>query len=64
MSRHKDVVAVYNNLVRQMTHNIGKTIDIVSPYDTDNVVVSDFYVTPNAYTRILKRRNSLIGEDK
>ena len=61
MSRHKDVVAVYNNLVRQMTHNIGKTIDIVSPYDTDNVVVSDFYVTPNAYTRILKRRNRLLG---
>ena len=61
MSRHKDVIEVYNNLIRQMTNNIGKSISIASPYNTDNVAVDDFHVTLEIYNRILRRRDYLLG---
>ncbi len=61
MSRHKDVIEVYNNLIRQMTNNIGKSINIASPYETDNVAVRDFHVTLSIYNRIVRRRDYLLG---
>ena len=64
MSRHKDVIEVYNNLIRQMTNNIGKSISIASPYNTDNVAVDDFHVTLEIYNRILRRRDYLSGDIK
>ena len=61
MSRHKDVIEVYNNLIRQMKNNIGKSINIASPYETDNVAVRDFHVTLSIYNRIVRRRDYLLG---
>ena len=61
MKRHKDVIEVYNNLIRQMTNNIGKSINIASPYETDNVAVRDFHVTLSIYNRIVRRRDYLLG---
>ena len=61
MSKHKDVIEVYNNLIRQMTNNIGKSISIASPYNPDNIAVDDFHVTLEIYNRILRRRDYLLG---
>ena len=44
-----------------MTNNIGKSINIASPYETDNVAVRDFHVTLSIYNRIVRRRDYLLG---
>ena len=59
--RHKDVLEVYNNIIRQVKNKIGKSTNIVYPYGTKNIIVKDFNVTEKNYNIFLTRRDYLLG---
>ena len=61
--QHKQVIEVYNSLIRQITNKIGKKVNIVYPYGTTNVIIKDFIVSQNMYDRLVKRRDYLVGGD-
>ena len=59
--RHSHVIDVYNSLIKQMAGKIGKKIKIVYPNGSSNVIIPEFEVTPERYTLLVKRRDSLTG---
>lgn len=58
--RHKDVIDVYNNIIKQIRYKIGKSTNIVYPYGSKNIIVEDFNVTERNYTKLVARRDYLL----
>ena len=59
--RHRDVIDVYNAIIKQVKGKNGKKINITYPYGTNNVIVTDFEATQEIYDRLVARRNYLLG---
>ena len=60
--KHKDVIAVYENIIRQTQNNIGKKVNIKYPNRTGIIAVRDYEVTIPRLNRLIARRNKLMGE--
>ena len=58
---NKDVLGVYNSLIKQMTKKIEKKVNIVYPHGSKNVILQDYLVTKKIYDALLKRRDYLVG---
>ena len=58
--RHKDVIDVYNNIIKQIRYKIGKSTNIVYTYGSKNIIVENFDVTERNYLRIVARRDYLL----
>ena len=59
--KHKVVIEVYNNIIRQTQNHIGKKVNIKYPNRTGIIAVKDYEVTIPRLTRLMNRRNKLIG---
>ena len=59
--RHKDVIEIYNSIIKQITNKIGKEVDIVYPHGSKNVIVPKLKVSPNMYAMLVNRRKHLLG---
>jgi hypothetical protein len=59
--RHRDVIDVYNSIIKQIKGRYGKKVNITYPYGSNNVIVSDFEATQEIYDRFVARRNYLLG---
>ena len=58
--QHKQVVEVYNSLIKQIASKIEKKVNIVYPYGSTNVILKDFSVTQRIYDALVKRRDYLM----
>ena len=61
--RHKDVLEVYNNIIRQVKNKIGKSTNIVYPFGTKNIIIEGFNVTEKNYNIFVARRDYLLGDE-
>ena len=59
--KNRDVLEVYNSIIRQIKGKIGKKTNIVFPDGTSNVIIRDMDVSENMYKTIVKRRDVLLG---
>ena len=62
--KHKDVVAMYNNLLKQIRNKIGKKVDIYDPVDSDNLIIKDYEVTKRMFDICVRRKNYWLGGNK
>ena len=53
---HKEVVAMYDNLLRQIHQKIGKKVDIYDPYGSDNIVIKEYEVTDRIVEICMRRK--------
>tara|TARA_R110002020_G_scaffold141239_2_gene312888 strand:- start:80 stop:265 length:186 start_codon:yes stop_codon:yes gene_type:complete len=59
--RHKEVIGMYDSLLKQIHLKIGKKVDIYDPYGSDNIVVRDYEVTQRMVDICIRRKNYWIG---
>ena len=59
--RHKDVIEVYNCIIKQIRYKIVKSTSIVFPYGSNNIIVEEFKVTEDNYNKFVARRDYLLG---
>ena len=59
--RHKDVIDVYNSIIRHLRGKDGKKVNIEYPYGSGNVMVRDLSATEELLNRLVDRRNYLLG---
>ncbi len=59
--RHKDVIDVYNNLIKQLRGKHGKSVHIKYPSGSENIIVRDLHATEDLFNRLVERRNYLLG---
>jgi|6_EtaG_2_1085325.scaffolds.fasta_scaffold522518_1 hypothetical protein len=59
--KDRDVLDVYNALIKQIAGKIGKKTSIVYPYGSKNIIVQEFEVTQEKYDRFVSRRDYLLG---
>ena len=59
--KHKDVVAMYSNLIKQIRNKIGKKVDIYDPYGSDNIVIRDYEVTQRMFEICIRRKRYWLG---
>ena len=62
--RHKEVVAMYDNLLKQIRNKIGKKVDIYDPVDSDNLIIKDYEVTQRMFDICVRRKGHWMGGDK
>ncbi len=62
MMKHKDVIEVYQNIIRQIQNYIGKKVDIKYPNRTGIVCAKNYEVTLNRLNKLIDRKNKLMGE--
>ena len=60
--KHKDVIEVYENIIRQTRNHIGKKVNIKYPNRTGVIAVKDYEVTIPRLNRLIERKNKLMGE--
>ena len=60
--KHKDVIEVYENIIRQIRNHIGKKVNIKYPNRTGVVAVKNYEVTIPRLNRLIERKNKLMGE--
>jgi len=58
---NRDVVEIYNSLIKQMAKKIEKKVNIVFPYGSTNVIIQNYLVTKKIYDALVKRRDYLVG---
>ena len=61
MMKHKDVIEVYNNIIKQLQNHIGKKVNIRYPSRTGRIAVKDYEVTLVRLNRLIDRKNKLMG---
>jgi hypothetical protein len=61
MMRHKDVIEVYQNIIKQTQNHIGKKVNIRYPNRTGVIAVKDYEVTLDRLNRLIDRKNKLMG---
>ena len=49
--RHKDVIDVYNSIIRHLRGKDGKKVNIEYPYGSGNVIVRDLSATEELLSR-------------
>ena len=59
--QHKDVVAMYNNLLKQIRNKIGKKVDIYDPVGSDNLIIKDYEVTKKMFDICVRRKKYWLG---
>ena len=59
--RHKEVVAMYDNLLKQIRNKIGKKVDIYDPVDSDNLIIKDYEVTQRMFDICVRRKGHWMG---
>ncbi len=59
--RHKDVIGMYDNLLKQIDDKIGQKVDIYDPCGSDNLIVKDYEVTQNMIDICDRRKRYWIG---
>ena len=59
--RHKDVIGMYDNLLKQIDDKIGQKVDIYDPCDSDNLIVKDYEVTQSIIDICERRKRYWIG---
>ena len=59
--KNKEIVEIYNTIIKQITNKIGKQVNIAYPYGSKNIVVSSVDITERMYNKIVSRRNYLRG---
>ena len=59
--KDRDVLEVYNSIIRQIKGKIGKKTNIVYPTGSDYIIVQEFEVTQEKYDRFVARRDYLLG---
>ena len=59
--RHKDVIEVYNNLIKQLRGKHGKKVHIKYPSCSGNIIVRDLNATEEMLNRLIDRRDYLLG---
>ena len=62
MMKHKDVIEVYVNIIRQIQNNIGKKVDIRYPNRTGIIALKNYEVTLYRLNKLIDRKNKLMGE--
>ena len=62
--KHKEVVAMYDNLLKQIRNKIGKKVDIYDPVDSDNLIIKDYEVTQKMFDICVRRKGYWMGGDK
>ena len=58
---HREVIEVYNLIIRQIQGKIGRKVNIFYPNKSGVVAVRDYEVTERRLQRIMDRRNYLMG---
>ena len=61
MIPNKDVIEVYDNIIRQTQNHIGKKVNIKYPNRTGVIAVRNFEVTIERLNRLIDRKNFLMG---
>ena len=61
MMKHKDVIEVYQNIIKQTQNHIGKKVNIRYPNRTGVIAVKDYEVTLERLNRLIDRKNKLMG---
>tara|TARA_R100000808_G_C2111071_1_gene125119 strand:+ start:24 stop:218 length:195 start_codon:yes stop_codon:yes gene_type:complete len=61
MMKHKDVIEVYQNIIKQTQNHIGKKVNIRYPNRTGVIAVKDYEVTLDRLNRLIDRKNKLMG---
>tara|TARA_R110002020_G_scaffold138354_1_gene308258 strand:+ start:1763 stop:1951 length:189 start_codon:yes stop_codon:yes gene_type:complete len=59
--RHRDVIDVYNNLIKQLRGKHGKSVHIKYPSSSGNIIVRDLNATEEMLNRLIDRRDYLLG---
>ena len=59
--KHKEVVAMYDNLLKQIRNKIGKKVDIYDPVGSDNLIVKDYEVTQRMFDICVRRKGYWMG---
>ena len=59
--KHKDVIEVYQNIIKQTQNHIGKKVNIRYPNRTGVIAVKDYEVTLDRLNRLIDRKNKLMG---
>ena len=59
--QHKEVVGMYNNLLKQIRFNIGKKVDIYDPYGSGNLIIKDYEVTQTMFDICVRRKSYWMG---
>ena len=62
--RHKDVIGMYDNLLRQIEGKVGKKVDIYDPYKSSNLIVKDYEVKQSMIDICKRRKIYWIGGGK
>ena len=58
----KEVIAMYSNLIKQISNKVGKKVDIYDPYGSENIVVNDYKVTRRMLEICVRRKSCWLGE--
>jgi hypothetical protein len=61
MIANKDVIEVYDNIIRQTQNHIGKKVNIKYPNRNGVTAVRNFEVTIERLNRLIDRKNFLMG---
>lgn len=61
MMKHKVVIEVYNNIIKQLQNHIGKKVNIRYPNRTGVIAVKEYEVTLQRLNRLIDRKNKLMG---
>ncbi len=61
MMKHKDVIEVYQNIIKQTQNHISKKVNIRYPNRTGVIAVKDYEVTLDRLNRLIDRKNKLMG---
>ena len=61
MKANKDVIEVYDNIIRQTQNHIGKKVNIKYPNRNGVTAVRNFEVTIERHNRLIDRKNFLMG---
>ena len=59
--QNKEIIEIYNSIIKQIQNKIGKKTNIVFPDGSSNVIIRDMDVSENMYKTIVKRRDVLLG---
>ena len=59
--KHRDVIEVYENIIKQTQNHIGKKVDIRYPSRTGVIAIRDYEVTIQRLNLLVNRKNKLMG---
>ena len=59
--KHRDVIEVYENIIKQTQNHIGKKVNIKYPNRTGVIAIRNYEVTIQRLNLLVNRKNKLMG---